>query len=393
MKGLALAVAVLAATFGWLAALFAAEPFARTNESLDRVFGGAPAWTQVTNLYRNSSTQEVSRGDHPLASFHTLEQSWAAHPQATRIVLLGNSQTYLTSLAPGESAAAEPEKTYPDLIADHYAAEGSRRVFYRLTAGALSYQEMLWYAAYLQTKPAIRPNVLLAQLNYQNFVNGGIRFGMLELLSDPAFRQQVEAIARQDRPYADAFSEALRQYDAYVRHDARKDDATDASADGALGYRLETGVRNQLMRLPRFQRRAAFKQDFEEMLLRGRQYVLRIQMNSRRSLGGIRVVKSRAALEDLLDLCRRSETRVILFQAPTNPASPLYRTADDDRSYHDFTNSLAARYGAALLDFEHSIPAQRWGKVLNVPDPLHLGREAHRMLAQLLWTGLGQNGI
>src|SRR5439155_2819452 len=141
---------------------------------MDRAFGALPAWTQVESMYRDSATQEVSRGEHPLESFRTLKSFWSAHPGALRLMLMGNSQTQMVSLAAGESPPSGSEKTYTDQIADHYRQTGQARVFYRLSAGALSYPEMLWYAAYLTLQPEIKPDVFLVQLNYQNFANSGI---------------------------------------------------------------------------------------------------------------------------------------------------------------------------------------------------------------------------
>jgi hypothetical protein len=383
-KTLAPATAVVGATFAWLAILVWVQPFARVNAGLDRVFGALPAWTKVTRMRVDPTTQEVSRGERPLESFRVLEQTWAAAPGATRVMLMGNSQSLMSSLAPGEAPPSGPEAVYGDLIADAYRSAGSRRVFYRLSAGALSYQEMLWYAAYLDTRPAVRPNVLLVQLNYQNFVNGGIRHGMLELLSDERFRQAVEAIAQSGRLDADAFLEALRQW---------RQKPAEANRDESAAERIETGVRGQVERLTGPHLLFSLKADFEAMLLRLRAYVLQMHPSGKRSLGGVRIAASRAALEDLLELERRAGVRVFLFQAPTNPAIPLYAKAEDDRSYHDFTSSLAPRYGATLVDFETRIPAQYWGMELNAGDPLHLGREGHRRMAGLLMSALEQNGI
>ena len=98
-------------------------------------------------------------------------------------------------------------------------------------------------------------------------------------------------------------------------------------------------------------------------------------------------------MAELPEVCRRAGIRLIFFEAPINPAVPLYLTREDDRQYHEFTRALAWRFGLPIFDFEHSVPGKEWGKSLNVPDPLHLGRAGHRRLADLLIAALQNSGI
>jgi len=390
MKRALSSIAVLAATLACLSGLFALDPFARLSDGLDRAFGALPAWTQVANMYRDPATQEMSSGEFPLESFRILSQSWAAHPGALRVVLMGNSQSIYTSLAPGEAPPVGPEKTYSDHIAGRYRQEGSRKLFYRLSAGAMSYQEMLWYALYLGGRPDLKPGVLLVQLNYQNFVNGGIRGGMLAMLSDTGFRRQVEGIVARNGADADAFAEALHTFD---QSQNRSGPAAAASARETLGDRIETGFRRQLDRIPGFAGRDAIKSSFVLLMTRLRVYFFHLGPGRARSLSGSRLAASRAALEDLAEVCAQLGIRMILFEAPTNPAVPLYRTPEDDRQYHEFSRSVASRFGLKILDFEHTIPAGEWGMSLNVPDPLHLGRKGHRRFADLMGEALDRNGV
>jgi len=387
MKLLGSSLLILAATLACLAALFAIQPFERANAAMDRTFGALPAWTQVENMYRDPATQELTHGDSPLESFRVLSQTWAAHPGQKRIVLMGNSQSLMTSLAPGEGPPTGPEKTYCDWMADACSQATPPKLFYRLAAGALSYEEMLWYATYLEGRPDIRPDILLVQLNYQNFANSGIRGGMLEMLSDTGFRLKIEEMAARQAADADTFAAALAQYDhAKVQSNIP---AAEPSGNG----RLETALRDRFNRTPPFANLPATRASFDLMLVRARTYFFHLGSASKRSLGGGRVAASRAALEHLAESSKRSGIRLVFFQAPTNPAVPLYATAEDDRSYHDFGNSLAARYGIPILDFEHAVPGNEWGMSLNLPDPLHLGRAGHRRLANAMMAALGQLGI
>ncbi len=389
MKRAVSSIAVLAVTLFCLSGLFALQPFVHLSNGLDRAFGALPAWTQVEDMFRDPTTQDVSRGDAPIDSFRTLSASWAAHPDAMRIMLMGNSQTLITSLAPGEAPPSGPEKTYPDLIADRYRLDGSQKLFYRLSAGAMSYQEMLWDAMYLSGRPDIKPNVLLVQLNYQNFVNGGIRGGLLSLLADADFRHKVEDVVKRNGADADAFAEALHTFDQ-----GQASSGPAASNSGQpLGYRMESWSRQKLDRIPGFDSRAEIKESFSLLLTRCRIYFLHLGSARARSLTGSRVAASRTAFEHLAELCDRSGIRLIFFEAPTNPAVPLYLTQEDDRQYHEFSRSVASRFGLKILDFEHSVPAAQWGMSLNVPDPLHLGREGHHRLADLIYAALNQNGV
>jgi hypothetical protein len=148
-----------------------------------------------------------------------------------------------------------------------------------------------------------------------------------------------------------------------------------------------------LNRIPGFNGREAIKASFVLLMTRCRIYFLHLGSAKARSLSGSRVAASQAAIEDLAELCGRSGIRLILFEAPTNPAVPLYLTPEDDRKYHEFTRSVASRFGLKILDFEHSIPTGEWGMSLNVPDPLHLGRKGHRRLADLMCAALDRNGV
>src|ERR1035438_9626467 len=116
MKQLASAVGVLLSTLAMFALLVRLQPFDLASALLDRAFQAPPKWTHVEDLFRDSDTQELSRGDHPLESFALLSKYWAAHAGPRRVVFIGNSQMQTITLAPGEAPYAELGKTYVDLI-------------------------------------------------------------------------------------------------------------------------------------------------------------------------------------------------------------------------------------------------------------------------------------
>src|SRR5262249_17286199 len=106
----------------------------------------------------------------------------------------------------------------------------------------LSYSEALCEIEYLLGHPDLRPSLIVLQMNYQAFWNGGIRDSFLELLDDRAFRQQARQLAQSRKAYADDFASALLKYE--------EREASPRSAnppqDGGFGSPLDTFARQKL---------------------------------------------------------------------------------------------------------------------------------------------------
>jgi lysophospholipase L1-like esterase len=79
--------------------------------------------------------------------------------------------------------------------------------------------------------------------------------------------------------------------------------------------------------------------------------------------------------------CRELGVKLVLFTAPFNPRVSLYRNGEDKASYEDFIRSVADRYDLPLYRFDDLVPAEDWGRLLNGPDPLHMGRHGHQIVA------------
>jgi hypothetical protein len=223
-------------------------------------------------------------------------------------------------------------------------------------------------------------------VNYQAFWNGGIRDGMLEMLDDARFREQVERTATEPEPYSEAFKEALRRYEELKHQNATseqpfKNDAKFLNNDRYYGDRIEEDVRKQLARVPLFQKRADMRESFVSLLYRSRLYFLNLKPSSARSITGARLISSQSALIALAKLCEKENVRLVLLQAPVNPRVSLYRTSEDKESFHQFVGEIANQHNLTLLNFEDSVTAEHWGRLYNGPDPLHLGRAAHHQLA------------
>ena len=393
MKRLASAAGVLLSTLAMFALLVRLQPFDLASALLDRAFHAPPKWTQVADLFRDPDTQELSRGDHPLESFALLSKYWAAHPGPRRVVFIGNSQMQAITLAPGEAPYAAPGKTYVDLIADRCRQDG-RFLVYRLSAGGMSYEEALWYVYYLLSVPELKPDAIVFQINYQFFWQGGIRDGMLELLNYTRFREKIERAAGEAQPFSESFGESLARF-RNIGHtsSAGQSDASPPAESGGAGLAgaLENAVRDRLVNVPGFNRRPEQKESFLQMLYRIRLYILRVTPGGARSISGVRLLRSQSCVDSVARLCRESHVRLMLFHAPLNPEVKLYLTAHDRQAHYDFVRGLAARYQLPVGEFEEAIPRQYWGRVLNGPDPLHLGRTGHKMLAELIFDMMAKN--
>jgi hypothetical protein len=364
-----LPVLAIAATAG----LLTVQPFHHACNALDWMFGAPPEWTQVKWNYRDPRTQATCRGEKPLESFQQLSGYWRQTP-GRRVVFIGNSQMHMVSLAEGEAKPVAPEKAYVDYLAD---ATRGQLLPYRLSAPGMSYAEALWLTRYLALREDLRPDTLVLQLNYQSFYNAGIRHGLQTLLSDPRFRREIEAEAAGASPVAEIFREALQAYEKAGARDA-------APGDKTIAERLEEEARTALQRFPTFAGRHEEKDNFLEMLYRLRVYVLQMKATTARSITGTRWIRSRAAVEQLAEAARAGGIRLVVFHAPVNPDVQLYRTEKDRRSYREFADALAKERGVRVLDFENAVPARLWGRWMNGPDPLHLSRAGHQLLARNL---------
>lgn len=374
------------------AVLVAISPFDLAAAGLKRLFAAGPDWTQVNSFHRDVHTQEVTKGEQPREGLARLAQFWGTVPDAKRVVLVGNSQTLSTILAPGEAPMAAPEKTYPDFLSEHYRqASGGRVLLYRLAAPNISYMEVLWYLHYLIVHPKLRPDAMILQLNYESLRKSGIRDGMLSLLEDKEFEQVVEGIAAGQQAFAGVFGQALDRWRASRRHEGAATEGSGSESTGTglqgaegLGARLESAVRERIGMLPGLDRRHELKYSVVNFLYLSRVYFLNLKPTTARSLGGATLAVSRASVEEVAAVSQKNGIRLVILNAAQNPNAVLYRSSDDKQLYDSVLQDLVTRYAVPFYDFEHSIPASMWGVWIDGPDPIHFGRNGHRRMAQLL---------
>ena len=389
MKKVGTAVGLPLITLGLLAGLAAVRPFGCANNVLDRLFHGAPAWTQVNNLYRDPGMEDQSRGEDTAHSLDTLAAAWRERPPAKRVYFMGNSQMHSLSLGPGERPLDEPEHLYFYQIAEalHGRPDAAQVGLYRMSWPALSYAEALFTLNALACRPELKPDRVVLQVNYQSFRQAGIREGVLDMLADPCLRGRVEALSRQPRAYADAFADALRRYADRKRRAAAGASPASAGTTGVpqdVGGLLERRARAGLEHVSTFRERLVNKDDLLDMLYRLRLYVLQVKPSTARPLLGGAWQQNQEALEAIAELCQDQHVDLALFNAPLNPKVKLERTPEDRRIYDDMLRSYATRHHLRIVDIERAVPAELWGKQYNVPDPMHLSRAGHRETARLL---------
>jgi hypothetical protein len=352
--------------------------------------GPAKEDARVSLLVTDSVTQEVSNGQQPLKSLHLLERSWCNIQEDKRYIITGNSQTFTVLLAPSETYSIEPERTYPDILLSRLSSVGAEIHGYRLSAPNISYMEVLWYLHYLILNRCLIPGELVVQLNFETFRKTGVREGMLELLGDRKFASAIDQEARSDVAYAGTFQKALDTYTSRLTKvegngegpaSSSKTGLTEARGTGNL---LETKFRAILDRLPLFKSRGDLKGELLDFLYLSRVNLLGITPTTKRSLSGATTTMNISSLDRIGELCRRNGIRLVFFNAPQNPDTPLYRTPADHQQYQEIVSQLVERYATGYFDFENSIPAPMWGVWIDGPDPIHFGHAGHSRLAELM---------
>jgi hypothetical protein len=299
------------------------------------------------------------------------------------------------SLASGELPSSGPEKTYVDLAIDEVRRSEPNELLYRLSSSGMSYPEVLWELNYMLDDSDLHPEMVVLQMNYQAFWTGGIRDSLLRMLVHPSFRARIEALAASGRPDASVYEDALYRYEHIEVKNISKFDSTPDSGLTSVfstqvtpGYEMETHARRWLDEVLPETRRAALQESFENVLYRGRLYLLHLKPSTARSISGSRLLAAQSAVDSIATLCATNNVRLLLFHAPVNPNVTLYRMPEDRDAYHHFVAGVASRYGLPLFDFENSISAEHWGRLLNGPDPLHMGRAGQQEMAKLVIEAL-----
>jgi len=373
-----------------LAVLLAWDPVGQIRNAIEKS-GPSRQDARVSSYFTDPETQEVSNGQHPLASLRYLEPQWCGKPGEPHYVISGNSQTLTVVLAPSESPSPEPDRTYPDYLLERLTASGFAGRGYRLSAPNLSYVEVLWYLTYLIAHPCLTPSEFVVQLNFETFRKSGVREGMLELLDDPKFAAAIAQESRAPAAYSGALQQALDKYKSRLaKQTGAQTGAASTSGTGlvesvGLGGLIESRVRGALDQVPAFKSRARDKAELLDILYLMRVNLLGITPTTKRSLGGGTLTANISSLKRIGEICHSAGIRLVFFNAPQNPNAPLYRTAADREQYEQIVTQLSHDEAQAYFDFESSIPGPLWGVWVDGPDPIHFGHAAHRRFADMLF--------
>src|SRR5262245_5425381 len=209
------AALVLTVTLALVFLFLFTNPFGWGRSALSYAFQAGPDSAKISNLYNDPQTQETTNGEEPLPSLQRLAEVW--RECKNRVMLTGNSQTLSIVLAPGEQPIHELERTYPDLVFDHYKSAGASICGYRLSAPNISYMEALWYLLYMSSHVDLKPVRFILQLNYETFRKTAVRDGMLGMLDDPGFQATIRNETASGKPYSATFEQALKRYDELSR--------------------------------------------------------------------------------------------------------------------------------------------------------------------------------
>jgi hypothetical protein len=365
---------LVAATVAVVAVLGMLDPFTALS---DRLTGGG-ATERMQPIRTDRAHADLSHGEDLLG---TLSTAPLPAPGRRRILFLGNSQQYTSSLPRG--AQIVPDHEVP-IASDLFAGTVERRApggydVYNASAPNQTPVEGLWQAIYWFRVASPPPAVLVVQSSFDMYRKTGIRPSFQELLEDPRFAAALHDFTRPDAPWASEIAAAERD------HDERK---KEIAARKEERWTPESGLRAALEHVPLYRERESRKAAFLTDLYLLRVLGLGISPTTRRHILGQALTQNFAALTDLLRLARASGARVLVYNAPVNPDVTMFYE-DEYLAYVDRLRSLAAAESAAFADLAAAVPRGMWGYWIDGPDPIHFSEGGHVLVAARLDEAFG----
>lgn len=367
-------VAIAAATAVFVSLLGHVNPFG----ALIGLFTGGGETMRMQPVDLRPDHIDVLHGEKLLTALRALRP---AAPRA-RLVVFGNSQQYTASLPRGAKVRAHKARMASALLAEWLEAQASGRfAVYNAAAPNQTFPEALWQALYWFEVGSDKPKTLLLQASFDTFRKTGIRPGYQTLLDEPRFVAALERhLAARSRHYATDWLDARK---------AKADRTAELEGRGKnRQWSPEPILRKKLKIVSLFERRQQLRGAFLRLLYLARVHLLRISPTTRRHITGKPFEQNMAALKDLIELAQRHGARVVLYNAPVNPAIDMFFPAEY-RGFLKRLRQLCATHAVPFADLADAVPREHWGYWIDGPDPIHFDAQAHRLVAEVLQRKLG----
>lgn len=349
------------------------------------VLGHARVLENLTNALTGDEAQWVTpppepdawdekRGGELLTTLRTIPPL----PEGTRrVVMLGNSQQYTIPPSGGATAKvnARPRITSMRLTSSMEAEAPGKVRLYNGASDNQNFTEALWQSLYWLDLAPQKPLAFVLQASFDTLRKTGVRAGYQTLLEEPLFLDAIHTrLANGPRPYHPDFIAAEKQWrerHALVSAETKTREWKQWSPEPAL--------RDAMNHTELFRRREESKGFFLATLYAVRVRALGISPRTKRHIAGAPLEQNLAALEDLMALARERGARVLVYNAPTNPAVDMF-FAEEYADYLERLAALAAKHGATFEDLGHAVPADHWGYLIDGPDPIHFDEIGHTMV-------------
>jgi hypothetical protein len=296
------------------------------------------------------------------------------------VLVLGNSQQYTVSVALGQKLDSSRDVHVAiDLLAARLAADGRAYGFYDGAAPNQTMPEALWQALYWYEVAHVSPKFLVVQASFDTFRKQGIRPGYQTLLEDAAFGVALDRF------------EAEHEHDAFVSAwSEAKSDALARRRELAESGRfsVEGALRKAMSNVRLFRNRESYKATFLNDIYQLRVKVLHVSPTTRRHVTGAAFEENWSALVALVHLARSHGSRVLIYNAPVNPAVSMFYESEYD-AYLQNLAALARTDADGFVDLAHAVAAKDWGFWIDGPDPIHFNEQGHLAMADQLYAAFG----
>jgi hypothetical protein len=360
---------LLAAFIGLVMVLGRVDPFAALNARL------VGAETRMQPTIEDPAHIDPRHGDDLARTLAELAPARQAGKKW--IVVFGNSQQYTASLPRGATPDLAREAEIATSLLGKALDERAPGAFhvYNASAPNQNHAEALWHALYWFEASSPAPAALVLQASFDTFRKTAIRPGYQTLLDEPRYAAALAAFvaARGEREYISDFRAAERD------HAERAAEKEEADPDEYRQWSPEPSLRAGMDHVALFKNRETLRSSFLNTLYALRAKGLGISPTTRRHITGAPYEQNIAALADLIDLAQRHGAKVMLYNAPVNPAVSMFYE-DEYAGFVARLVEISSAKDVPFVDLAAAVPAERWGYWIDGPDPIHFDEQAHYLM-------------